>query len=194
MADYGGRLAPVDSLVILRLHKNFTYLIARFCDKTLCQNPYTRISDHDPLPPSPSEMQRLLRALWRYEIYSRFFGPVLDDDLFECDMYGTKPSSLAFSDFAVAHKFFGLFPIHEMEEIACLHHYARGCYYSLGSFLKRADQLVALGPRRLHEVLTACLTEQVTLIAEGNKDGRIYTRMLMALTVYERDVSSGTLT
>lgn len=84
------RLAPRDSLAILSLHKNFTVLIDKYCKNVISLNPSTEAADDDPIPPSQSELHRLYRALWRYEIYSQLFGPNKDTFCGDFSMTGNE--------------------------------------------------------------------------------------------------------
>ena len=184
------RLAPEDSLAVLGLHKKFSVLISNYCKDKFSRNPLTGSPVNDALPPSQLELHRLYRAIWRYEIYSKFFGPL--------SMRGIAPRDHAFSEDEIAYSFFGLFPIHEVEEIACLQKYARDYYYSLSargpcySLSRKEDQLVALGPEKLYEVMTAASEfECDTRMARGVKREWVYVTMRCALDAYERDISLG---
>ncbi|KAF6223136.1 hypothetical protein HO173_013298 [Letharia columbiana] len=188
------RLALQDSLAILSLQRKFTSLIARYCKATFSRNPFTQSSDDDPLLPSRSELHRLYRALWRYEIYSNFFGPSIGPSqeaiIRELSIPGIELPDSAFSEKEIARNFFGLFPIHEVEEVACLQMYARDYYRSISWYY---DQLVALGPQQLDKVMTAASeNERESRIAEGEMAGRVDVSMRAALDAYERDVSWGT--
>ena len=181
------RLAPEDSLAILDLHKKFSVLISNYCKDKFSRNPLTGSPDNDALPPSQLELHRLHRALWRYEIYSKFFGPL--------SMRGIAPRDHAFSEDEIAYNFFGLFPIHEVEEIACLQKYTRDYYYSMTarrhwySLSRKEDQLVASGPEKLHEVMTAASDFECNVrMAEGVKREWVYVTMRCALDAYERDI------
>ena len=50
--------------------------------------------------------------------------------LFKIDMLGREDPHSTFSAVEMAHNFFLLFPIHEVEELACLQKYARDYYHS----------------------------------------------------------------
>ena len=101
-------------------------------------------------------------------------------------MLGNEPLDFSFSEVEIARTFFGLFPIHEMEELACLQKYAEGYYDPL---LWEPDQL---GPKQLYQVMTAkSFDERHTRIPEGMKVGRVNVTMRAALEAYERDVSWG---
>ncbi len=183
------RLAPQDSLAILRLQRRFTILIAKYCEAIFSKNPFTELSDGDPLLPSQSELHRLYRALWRYEIYSQFFGPYSEAHLREARAFSFEDPYFKFSEVDIARNFFGIFPIHEVEELACLQKFARDYYHPLSG---GEDQLVALGPKRLYEVMTAeSESERENRIAEGENAGRPDVTMRAAFDAYERDLSWG---
>lgn len=181
------RLEPRDSLAILSLHTKFTVLIQKFCDTNL-QNPFTGLQDEKAAPLAPSELYRLYRAFWRYEIYSKLFGPRLASPypFFGPDM---PPS---FTDVEIAHEFFGLFPIHEVEELACLRKYAEDTY-SPCCVQYYVDSLIAFGPTFLYEVLTApSKDERVYRIEQKQKtEWVIYVTPRFALDAYESDLSWG---
>ena len=195
------RLAPQDSVAILSLHRKFTVLMAKYCKALLSKNPFTEAADNDPLPPSRSELHRLYRALWRYEIYSKLFGPSKEPSGRDLSMtsidsaIGIEPSDTPgyTSRAEIAHDFFGLFPIHEVEELACLQRFTRDyyhCFQSLSSW--ESDQLVDLGPKQLYQVMTAASeNERETRIAEARKAERIVVTMLDVLDVCEADVRRG---
>lgn len=183
------RLAPEDSLAILSLQRKFTMLIAKYCEAVFSENPFTESFDDGPLLPSQSESHRILRALWRYEIYSKLFGPSKESPLNELGVLGNEPLDFTFSEVEIARTFFGLFPIHEVEVLACLQKYAKDYYDPL---LREPDQLVALGPKQLYQVMTAkSYDERHTRIPEGEKAGRVNVTMRAALDTHERDVSWG---
>lgn len=182
------RLTPQASLAILSLHGKFAILIAKYCKATCSKNPFTEASDDEPLPPSRSELHRLYRTLWRYEVYSKLFGLSKEAPLRrELGPFGMDPPDSTFSRTEIAHNFFGLFPIHEVEELACLQKYAREYYRPLSC---ETDQLVAQGPKQLYEVMTAASKDELQMrIAEGGKAGRVDVTMRAALDAHERDVN-----
>lgn len=187
MDDTRRRLAPEDSLAILSLQNKFTILIAEYCKAIFSKNPLTESSDDDSLPPSQFELHRLYRALWRYEVYSKLFGPSKEHTLREISMPGIEHPNSTFSEVEIAHSFFGLFPIHEVEELACLQKFARNYYSHIDSW--DGDRLVARGPKKLYEVMTTASKNE--RIAEDGYIGRVDVSMREALDAYERDVSWG---
>ena len=188
--DSKSRLTPQDSLAILSLHKKFTILIAKYCKAVFSQNSFTNSSDDNPLPLSHFELHGLHRALWRYEIYSKFFGPSMEAPLDDINMLGIGHLHFTFSEVEIAHSFFGLFPIHEVEELACLQGFAWNYYSNLDS--RNENLLVAQGPKELYDVMTtASEKERYTRVAEDGKSGRVIVSMRDALNAYERDVKLG---
>lgn len=168
------RLAPQDSLAILSLQRKFTVLIAEYCKAVLSINPLTQLADDDPRLPSHHELNRLYRALWRYEVYSKLFAP-FKPSFRRLRQIGIEPTDYALSEAKTAYRFFELFPIHEVEEMACLEKYA-GDYYRPLSW--KEHQLVSSGPTLLHDVMTAASeNERKTRIAEVEKDRMVHFTM-----------------
>ena len=186
--DSRRRLAPTDSLAILSLHRKLKILIAKYCEDKISTNPLTASSANSALPPSQCELHRLHRAFWRYEIYSKFFGPRKH----EC---GTPPAACStYGEVEIADSFFHLFPIHEVEELACLHKWTRDYYFRNPDMCEcHGNRLVALGPRKLYEVMITAgsETERQSHVAEYSDYGPIAT-MRDALDAYERAVNFGT--
>ena len=180
------RLAPMDSLAILSLQRKLTFLIAKYCLDKTSTNPLTPSSANDALPPSQSELHRLHRAFWRYEVYSKFFGPRKHE-------YGASPAYSTYGEVEIADSFFRLFPIHEVEEMACLHKWIRDYYFHDPAMcVWHGNQLVALGPQKLYGMITAgSERERKTCTAEYSNSRPIAT-MRDALDAYEREVSRGT--
>ena len=182
------RLTLEDSLAILSLHKKFSVLIFKYCEDKLSRNPLTRTSDTDPIPPSQLELHRLYRAFWRYEIYSKFFGPL--------GMGGIVPNSNTFGEEEIASNFLGLFPIYEVEELACLHRYARDFYYDLPAkdchdSVSGEVQLATQGPQRLYEVMTQIENGRDTSMAKHKNAEHVYVTMGAALDAYETNIRLG---
>ena len=180
-----------DSLAILKLQQKFAILVANYCKDIFSENPFTQLADHNPLPPSPFELHRLYRALWRYQVYSKFFGlgkKRTPHDVYE---HSNGPRESTFGEAEIAHEFLGNFPMHEVEELACLGNYIKDYYSPL---TRQKDLLVALGPEKLYEVMTAASeSERKVRIAQGEKAGQVHTTMRAALYAYEKGVSRGEL-
>ena len=199
--DSRRRLAPKDSLAILSLHGKLTFLIAKYCKAQFSHNPLVEAADNDPLPPSQSELHRLYRAFWRYEIYSNFFGPSNEPSGRNSSVAGidrvieNEPSQIpdyTFRADEIVDGFFGLFPTHEVEELACLAEITRNYYlcFESSSCWERRNQLVTLGPKQLYQVLTAAAENECEArIAEVMKAERVAVTMRDALDEYDTDVS-----
>ncbi|KAK4695644.1 hypothetical protein P7C71_g2148, partial [Lecanoromycetidae sp. Uapishka_2] len=175
------RLEVAESLAILRLHRKIAAVIARYCKQNLTYNPLD--GQVDAVPPSASELHRLYRAAYRYELYSRLFG--------------AGPGGVNTSIYHIVHTldedqiaeiFFGLFPIHEVEEIACLHKFASDHYDGK----KVPKNLASLGPTYLDCMLkTSTRPEWLPLLSEFPLDNNI-TSLRRVLDAYERVVDTGT--
>ena len=180
------RLAPIDSLAILSLHRKLKVLIAKYCKDKISANPLTASFPNGGFPPSPNELHRLHRAFWRYEIYSKFFGP---------RKHGCfVPSSYSkYGEVEIVDSFFRLFPIHEVEELACLYKWTQDYHFHHPTTCEcRGNVLVVLGPQKLYEEISAGSgTGRQIDIAEYCNYGP--SPMLRdALDAYERAVSRGT--
>ena len=153
------RLALQDSLAILNLQSRIAFSISEYCKAIFAKNPLTQSKDKGTLSPSQSELNRLHRAYWRYVIYSRLFV-----------LYGWDHhlSVVLEVEIPIAHKFLGLFPVHEVEELACLHRDDPIHEVEELAFLHRADCVSKTiyqkeeeqddadqRPRQLYKVLTA---------------------------------------
>ena len=215
-----GLLTLEESRAILNLHRKFIFLIKDCCRVNLVGNPslsaalatseYGRRCDgsqdclvpgHPNMcravsQPSPAELQRLYRACWRWQIYGKLFG--WTDGVESFDQEGqTEDQQLDSSqrehfEDEIAEVFLSIFPIHEVEELACLHVYAVNYYmkesrYARPSFVQ---SLITSGPEYLYEVQTATseqrfhalLTERCCVNA---------TSLRNALDAYEREVALG---
>lgn len=203
MDGFERRLAPQDSLAILSLQRKFTVVIAKYCNCVLAINPLTGIADNDPLLPSQLEQHRLYRGLWRYEVYSKLFAPGKEAALNHFGQSGHEPTEHPMSNGGIIDRFLKLFPIHEVEELACLQEYAGDCYQHLSSegdqlvssrpkLLPGCDRdnyqqmsLVSLGPRLLHEILTAESKDECkSRIAEVAKKGTVRFTMRVIWDIY----------
>ncbi len=141
------RFTVNESLEALRLHHKIKTLVEGYCDQKLNVNPRTG-KRHEMLRVSSSELRRLFRAFYRFELYCRIFAinPETTSYTLGCAEDGTNingeppryPPSNGFDEGYVAELFFGLFPIHEVEALACLYKYMQ----------KFFDELVRLETRR----------------------------------------------
>ena len=179
-------LTPTDSLAILSLQRKFRLLIAMYCEDKTSRNPLTELTALNALPPSQSELHRLHRAFWRYEIYSKFFGPRRHE---HCD----PPAYSTYDEVEIADNFFRLFPIHEVEELACLHKWVQEYnFHDLALRPWHGIQLVTLGPQKLYEVITARSQAERENCIPNYSNIRPITTMRDALDAYEREVIWGT--
>ena len=181
------RLALQDSLAILNLQRRIAFLISEYCKAMFAKNPLTKSKDKGPLSPSQSELNRLHRAYWRYVIYSRLFAlckwdhhPSVDSD-----------ASVSEDEIPIAHKFLGLFPIHEVEELACLHREDCISAMILQKDEKQDDD-VDQRPRQLYKALTAKSGKESDACIDESRTYRILdVKMRAALQFYEVEVSWG---
>lgn len=159
------RLPIEDSFNILSLHNKFTFVIDKFCQTNLSRNPLD-ISEGLPfgpgyqsfLDPQPSyaELHRLHRALWRWALYSKLFftnADPLDGVDQPHRASGANTRSMHYAD-DVAREILGIFPIHEVEEIASLHSFAQdqleGIFHPLS-----IDPVITLGPAFVYSIMVA---------------------------------------
>ena len=103
----------------------------------------------------------------------------------------------------MASAFLGLFPHHEVEELACLHMYARERYREVfkrmrdgtvsrnneSVVLHSIDNLISRGPLLLHRVLTASSPQDKADLCMNNADN-INVPMTYVMDAYERVVDS----
>ena len=186
------RLALQDSLGILNLQSRIVSSISEYCKAIFAKNPLTQSNDKGSLSPSQSELNRLHRAYWRYVIYSRLF-----------DLYGLGTEEFQ-AEIPIAHKFLGLFPIHEVEELACLHR--DDPIHEVGelAFLDRADCVsktiyqkkeeeqdddVDQRPRQLYKVLTAKPGKESDASIDAHRT--LNHKMLLVLQHYGIEVNRG---
>jgi len=174
------RLELDESIAILNLQRKFADIIEDYCQQKLSHSPLSGEEQEEPWPPSRSELLRLYRALYRYELYSRLFG---------ADTGGTNTSVYdlynTFNENDMAHLFFGLFPINEVEEIACLHKFASDHYGSK----KVSMEMASLGPTYLHRMMKASTEpEWLTLLTEFPVN---LTSMRCVLDAFERIIEPG---
>ena len=178
------RLALQDSLTILNLQSKIAILISEYCKAVFATNPLTESKDKDSLPPSQSELNRLYRAYWRYVIYSRLFAPINGDRHRVIDF-----DASVFDEIVMANKFLGLFPIHEVEELACLHKDAE-ILYRMQSEGEKQDEVVDQGPKQLYKALTAKSKQgRDARIDESGTYEILYIKMRTAFEAYNNNVS-----
>ena len=181
------RLALQDSLAILNLQSRIAFLISEYCKAIFAKNPLTESKDKGFLSLSQSELNRLHRAHWRYVIYSRLFALSIWDHHFSLD----KDYSAVEDEYPIARKFLGLFPIHEVEELACLHR--EDCIYAMMSQKDEIrDDDVDQRPRQLYKTLTAKYgKDSDACIDESRLYSILDVKMRIVLQMYETEVSWG---
>ena len=186
------------SIAILKLQQIINTLIADYCKINLTLHPHTK-TPLDSVRVSDSELHRLKRAFWRYEIYSRLFSTNLNlirDTYHQAS--DNEDEMQLLDDDEIVSCFFGLFPVHEVEELACLHVYAslhykealKGIDIIRGHKGDCVNILSSLGPSLLHRVLTArSQQEQAETISQSIYP--ITHWMRLVLDAYERVVDTG---
>lgn len=195
-----------ESLAILALDCIFGAIVGDYCRLNLTDYQLTmtkqlsrseRLASYTPsqsegVPqPSKEESQRLYRALWRWEIYSKLFSVTEINDGDESNSYALAPKTYAFHDVDdIAEKFLCLFPVHEIEELACLNSYARYCYVNHVEE-SSLDYIITRGPAFLNRLMrTRSIMEQDQLL-RSEVEGIFNTSMPEVLLVYEWTASGG---
>ena len=168
LTDGYPRFTVNGSLEALRLHHKIKTLVEDYCDQKLNVYPLTG-ERREMARASSSELRRLFRAFYRFELYCRIFcgsrgaiNPKTISNTLGSAENGTNTSGEAphyppcndFDEVDVAELFFGLFPIHEVEALACLHKYIRQFFIKLthietrrrGELWYWIEMLVAQGP------------------------------------------------
>ena len=194
MTDGRQRFTVKDSLAILSLQKKMVVLVEAYCNKVLSQNPNSNPSprkEHERREASQFELRRLYRAFYRYEIWSRIFSA--NETLTDSPQRG-RSSHFVFDEGYAATVYLGLFPIHEVEELACLHNYAKNFYIEWddeGLRTSQLESLIARGPSLLHRALM----KQTTPVRERSCDESRFhepeVEMRAALDAYERILDTG---
>jgi len=188
------RLSIEDSLNILRFHVKFRFIIDSFCRLNLSRNPLYMSEGQElgadyqrSLLPQPSytELRRLNRAFWRWELYSKLFVANIDPSN---DAIPDQQAAEAVSE-NIARKYLGLFPIHEVEEIASLHSFANFLFAGTFSpiFL---DAAITLGPAFVYSLILAP-SEQLMKDIFPSTPWRWGKTMRYTLRSYEWIVSGG---
>ena len=181
------RLALQDSLAILNLQSRIAFLISEYCKAMFAKHPLTRSKDKGSLSPSQPELKRLHRAHWRYIICSRLFALTTWDHHLSVG----NDASAVDEEYPTALKFLGLFPIHEVEELACLHR--EDC---IDAMVFRKDEIqdgdVDQRPRQLYKALTAKYgKESDACIDESHLYRALDVKMHFVLDLYETQVNWG---
>jgi hypothetical protein len=175
------RLELDESLAILSLHRKLTDIVEGYCKQKLSHSPLPGEEPQEPLPPSKAELHRLYRALYRYEFYSKLFGAGpggVNTSVYHLDN--------AFNETKIVDLFLDLFPIHEVEEIACMHKFASDHYDE-----KNVPwDLASLGPSYLSRMMKATTRPKwLHLLSESPSIN--VTTMRRVLDAYERVVDFG---
>ena len=193
------RLALQDSLAILKLQSRIAFSISKYCKAIFAKNPLTQSKDEGSLSPSQSELNRLHRAHWRYVIYSRLFVLIGWDHHLWVDYNGDPVLGVLEDEMPIAHKFLGLFPIPEVEEIACLHrddpkeldplHRDDCVSASIYQEEEVQDEDVDQRPRQLYKVLTAKYGKESDASILAHRI--LVVKMQYALWYYQIEVKRG---
>ena len=196
------RLALQDSLAILNLHSRIAFSISKYCKAVFAKNPLTQSEDKGSLSPSQSELNRLHRAYWRYVIYSRLFVLYGWDYHVPVDFDDGSVLEFLVAEIPIAHKFLGLFPIHEVEELACLHGDDPIHDFEELTSLHRDDCVSAAiyqeeevqddvdqRPRQLYKVLTAKSGKESDASIDAHS--MLVVKMRFALQCYEVQLKLG---
>lgn len=139
------RLEVDEALQILRLHSKIACIAEEYCRMIISHNPLYG-EPEEPSPASMPELHRIYRALYRYELYGRLFSRGVKITEFPLRMYIT-----VYNEDDVRRMFFSLFPIHEIEEMACIHKFAT----DMCDQKKVPRGLTCLGPVYLHDSMKA---------------------------------------
>lgn len=175
------RLGLDESLAILRLHRKFSDIVYEYCKQQFSLNPLSGESQKSS-PATKTELCRIYRALYRYELYSRLFGRGRD---IEQHLMATIPTEYDEND--IRYMFLSLFPIHEVEEIACIHKFASDLYLEKSA----PREMTSLGPICLHSLMKATAVQEVEHVKkEFPIENEVSLREVFES--YERAVDTGT--
>ena len=193
------RLEIEDCLQILSMHRRLKALAEDYCTLNLERNPLHVWTSHLKVDiaarstkinePSSKESERIYRALHRWEIYSRLFGGTKYPSYSTRDHFGYHvifPGHHGAEE--VEGLFLGHFPIHEVEELACIHSYAKHFYTSCVS-QPYIDYVLSLGPTFMYRVLKTSGEERYNLLTSYFDTTAFHLRS--ALDTYERVVDGG---
>ena len=170
------------------------YLTRNPLDKPIHLHRYSERERKNVPQPSDSESLRLYRAIWRWHFYTKLFGVVPPGE--HNTQHGLYTSSNDSDDEIIADIFLRLFPVYEVEEMACLVSYAKETYLE---FLEDAhwecnrhllNSLITQGPEYLYWVLKSFWKqEKYPLLGAERLHVRLSIRDLF--DAYERVVDSG---
>ena len=139
---------------------------------------------------SVQESQRLHRALWRWQIYSRVFGGHFTSAAPSEAIVAVSESM--YDEDEILEIFLSLFPMHEVEELGCLRSYAQHKLkeYDPSTTPPLVEQIVTSGPEFLYHMLQASFgTKLNDLPASRNVCYEITIKE--AIDAYERVVDRG---
>lgn len=188
------RLSIEDSLNILRFHVKFRFIIDSFCRLNLSRNPLYMSEGQQLGPdyqrsllpqPSYTELRRLNRAFWRWELCSKLFVPNVN---LPHNADTAQRASDADSDH-IARNFLGLFPIHEVEEVASLRSFVT--FHFAGKAIPfLTEAAIALGPALVYSFMVAH-SEQLMKDVSSSTPFPLGQIMRDTLRSYEWIVSGG---
>lgn len=184
-----------DCHAILNLHRTISTLIERYCETNLARNPLDT-STNSPLATastrispalSNSEYGRIYRAFCRWQTFTQLFGGMV--------WPGSGPYHWSIegihNEEEIATRFLGLFPIHQVEQLACLHSYVNQYYMNYAN-QSRAKFAISFGPNLLYRVMeTPSNFEQHRKSHPSVAGSAPYPYMRDVLDAYERVVDGG---
>ena len=122
------RLAYSDLLALIHLQHVVESLCQKFCEDILTQHPlHTNGIFRSYEEPSPTELRRIHRALYRWEIYAQLYGRPFAQGRFN---YPQESEDVC----RQAELLLGHLPWHEGEELSAVLEHAVGEYVGLGIF------------------------------------------------------------
>ena len=201
LTDGRQRFTVEESLAVLSLHRKMTTLVDDYCTQILNQNPNTlTTSDKANIPKASSaELRRLYRAFYRYEIYCKLFCAVDLDEHY----YRFQVQHNLFDEVALTEIFVKLFPVHEVEELACMHNYAQECYKNLVpgmlsspilGFRHRVDAVhnfTSRGPSFLYRVLMTETPRERLAFCEASRHFMPEIKIRNTLNAYQQVLETG---
>ncbi|KAL2055164.1 hypothetical protein ABVK25_004502 [Lepraria finkii] len=201
LTDGRQRFTVEESLAVLSLHRKMTTLVDDYCMQILNQNPNTlTTSDKANIPKASSaELRRLYRAFYRYEIYCKLFCAVDLDEHY----YRFQVQHNLFDEVALTEIFVKLFPVHEVEELACMHNYAQECYKNLVpgmlsspilGFRHRVDAVhnfTSRGPSFLYRVLMTETPRERLAFCEASRHFMPEIKIRNTLNAYQQVLETG---
>ena len=184
-----------DSIALLRLHSQITVLIQAYCLMNLRYSPLDNphwywdrnlkigdIHDNQEIPqPTASEMQRLYRAFWRWHSFAEVIRWFNSRDV------NIRTNVDYLPEEEILDVFFTLFPIHEIEELACLIRFARRVDYGIELEEKHSHR----GPEHLFQMLEVSPQQREDHRIELQHSHGPVATIRDVLDAYERRVDGG---